>query len=115
MPRKSGWRWASFSVTDASQNRSQAHLRQTEHPNSLLISYCCPGQHKVGVKLFLKFVFLHSVTYDDIGQLKTARGKESGGTSRLHEQFGYAYDAAWNLNYRTNNALTQTYAVNNLN
>jgi len=33
----------------------------------------------------------------------------------LHEQFGYAYDAAGNLNYRTNNALTQTFAVNNLN
>ncbi len=42
--------------------------------------------------------------------------KESGGvTNRLHEQFGYAYDAAWNLNYHTNNALTQTFGVNNLN
>jgi len=33
----------------------------------------------------------------------------------LQEQFGYAYDKAWNLNYRTNNALIQTLAVNNLN
>ena len=33
----------------------------------------------------------------------------------MHEQFGYAYDAAGNLNYRTNNALTQTFAVNSLN
>jgi hypothetical protein len=52
------------------------------------------------------------------GQLKTAKGYESdglGGTPRLHEQFGYAYDTAWNLNYRTNNALLQTFAVNNLN
>lgn len=54
-------------------------------------------------------------TYDNIGQLKTARGKEADGTVRLHEQFGYAYDAAWNLNYRTNNALVQTFNVNSLN
>jgi len=55
-------------------------------------------------------------TYDDMGQLKTAKGKEAGGsTSRLQEQFGYAYDAAWNLNYRTNNGLTQTFNVNSLN
>jgi RHS repeat-associated protein len=55
-------------------------------------------------------------TYDDIGQLKTAKGWESGGTTaRPHEQFGYAYDKAWNLNYRTNNALVQTFGVNNLN
>lgn len=49
---------------------------------------------------------------DKIGQLKTALGFESGGTSRLHEQFGYAYDKAWNLNYRTNNALTETFSAN---
>src|SRR6266540_2557801 len=54
-------------------------------------------------------------TYDLIGELKTAVGKESGGSSRSHEQFGYAYDAAGNLNTRTNNALVQTFAVNNLN
>jgi len=55
-------------------------------------------------------------TYDPIGQLKTALGKESGGsTSRLHEQLGYAYDAAGNLNYRTNNALIQNFNVNSLN
>jgi YD repeat-containing protein len=31
--------------------------------------------------------------YDSIGQLKTANGKESGGTTnRLHEQLGYTYD-----------------------
>ena len=55
-------------------------------------------------------------TYDDIGQLKTAKGTEMDGTtSRLNEQFGYAYDTAWNLNYRTNNGLTQTFNVNSLN
>jgi RHS repeat-associated protein len=55
-------------------------------------------------------------TYDNIGQLKTAVGKESGGvTNRLHEQFGYGYDAAGNLFQRTNNALIQTFTNNNLN
>ena len=28
------------------------------------------------------------------------------------EQFGCGYDAAWNLNYRTNNALVQRFDVN---
>jgi hypothetical protein len=36
-------------------------------------------------------------------------------TNRWQEQFGYAYDAAGNLNQRTNNALIQTFNVNNLN
>ena len=54
-------------------------------------------------------------TYDNISQLKTAKGKESGGTERLHEKLGYAYDAAGNLNQRTNNALIQTFNVNSLN
>ncbi len=55
-------------------------------------------------------------TYDPIGRLKTARGKESGGvTNRLHEQFGYGYDAAGNLNSRTNNSLVQAFTVNPLN
>ena len=55
-------------------------------------------------------------TYDNIGELKTANGKESGGTTnRLQEQLGYGYDAAGNLNQRTNNALVQNFGVNNLN
>jgi hypothetical protein len=33
----------------------------------------------------------------------------------LHEQFDYVYDSAGNLNYRTNKALVQTFAVNKLN
>ncbi len=56
-----------------------------------------------------------SYTYDDIGQLKTALGYESGGTARLNEKHGYAYDAAHNLSQRTNNALVQTFGVNSLN
>ena len=54
-------------------------------------------------------------TYDNIGQLKTALGKESNGDPRWHEQFGYAYDKAWNLNQRTNNGFVQNFGVNNLN
>jgi hypothetical protein len=54
-------------------------------------------------------------TYDSIGELQSALGKESGGSSRSHEQFGYAYDAAGNLQYRTNNALIQTFTVDPVN
>ena len=54
--------------------------------------------------------------YDNIGQLTSALGVESGGSpSRLQEQLKYGYDAAHNLNYRTNNALVETFAVNGLN
>jgi RHS repeat-associated protein len=55
-------------------------------------------------------------TYDNMGELKTALGKEAGGvTNRWQEQFGYAYDAAGNLNQRTNYSLIQTFSVNSLN
>jgi YD repeat-containing protein len=55
-------------------------------------------------------------TYDSIGQLQSAIAKESGGvTNRLNEQFGYAYDAAGNLQYRTNNALIQTFNTDSRN
>ncbi len=56
--------------------------------------------------------------------MKTAKGTDHAyncstysyvDTPRLQEQFGYAYDAAWNLNRRTNNALVQTFGVNTLN
>lgn len=57
-----------------------------------------------------------SYTYDNEGELKTAVGKESSGvTNRLQEQLGYAYDAAGNLNFRTNNALVQNFNVDSLN
>jgi len=48
-------------------------------------------------------------SYDPIGQLKTANAYESNGTARLHEKLGYAYDAANNLQRRTNGGLTQTF------
>jgi uncharacterized lipoprotein YmbA len=52
-------------------------------------------------------------TYDGMGQLLSAEGKEPDGTTnRLHEQLSYVYDAAGNLNWRTNNALAQSFGVN---
>src|SRR5262249_41551333 len=53
--------------------------------------------------------------YDGAGQLTNASGFEPGGTARLHEKLGYSYDGAGNLNVRTNNALVQSFGVNNLN
>src|SRR2546430_11050228 len=37
-------------------------------------------------------------TYDLIGELKTTVGKESSGSTRLHEQFGYADRKSTRLN-----------------
>jgi RHS repeat-associated protein len=55
-------------------------------------------------------------SYDGVGQLIGAAGKEAGGgSSRLHEQFGYTYDAAGNLSNRVQNLLTNSFSVNNLN
>ena len=52
-------------------------------------------------------------TYDRDDQLVGAFGSESNGAVRLHEQFGYAYDAAHNLQRRTNNAFLQSFVVDN--
>jgi YD repeat-containing protein len=47
-------------------------------------------------------------TYDNLSQLKTAVG--NGGQST--ENLGYLYDAAWNLNVRTNAGTPTTFSVN---
>jgi len=53
---------------------------------------------------------------NEVAVLKTALGKESGGvTNRMAERFGYVDDAGGNLQYRTNNALVQTFGVDNVN
>jgi RHS repeat-associated protein len=44
-------------------------------------------------------------TYDPIGQLKVADSSVNA------EDRGYAYDAAWNLNWRTNNGSLSTFTV----
>jgi RHS repeat-associated protein len=48
-------------------------------------------------------------TNDSIGQLK------AGTSSTPSENRGYAYDAAWNLNYLTNNGSTTAYSVDGQN
>jgi RHS repeat-associated protein len=54
--------------------------------------------------------------YDNIGQLTSASATDpSGGPKRSQEQLGYSYDPAGNLAWRTNNALLQKFALNNLN
>ena len=53
--------------------------------------------------------------YDDIGQLISAEGTDANGTNRLTEQLLYKYDAAGNLEKRTNLFLRQTFTVNSLN
>lgn len=52
--------------------------------------------------------------YDGAGQLAAAKGSE-GATPRSHERFGYKYDAAGNLQNKTNNQLIQSFEVNSLN
>ena len=55
-------------------------------------------------------------TYDDIGQLQSALGKESGGTTnRWQERFFYGYDTAGNLSNRVQNVQTNVFHMNNLN
>ncbi len=46
---------------------------------------------------------------------KTKKEILSAIKTRLHERAGFNYDAAWNLTHRTNNALVQTFGVNNAN
>ena len=47
--------------------------------------------------------------YDHIGQLKVADSSVNS------ENRGYAYDDAWNFNWRTNNGVLAAYRVNGLN
>src|SRR5438034_190128 len=51
----------------------------------------------------------YQYTYDNISQLKIADSPANT------EDRGYTYDAAWNLNYRTNNGTLQTFKVDNKN
>ena len=52
-----------------------------------------------------------SVGYDNIGQVTSWTAGEPGGAARLNEQLAYAYDAAGNLNYRTNGGLVETFTA----
>ena len=53
--------------------------------------------------------------YDAIGELTSWSAREASGAPRLNEQLGYAYDAAGNLQQRTNNALVQSFSVDGAN
>jgi RHS repeat-associated protein len=78
-------------------------------------SYTYDLGSEVTQQVFTASNFINYV-YDNIGQILTAKGWESGGgTSRLPEQFGYGYDKAWNLAYKTNNQFATAFTVNNLN
>src|SRR5436309_2955960 len=48
-------------------------------------------------------------TYDNIGQLKIANSSVNS------EDRGYRYDAAWNLNWRTNNGTASQFTVDSKN
>ncbi len=51
-------------------------------------------------------------SYDPIGQLTIVRATNSGGTLLTAATKGYANDAAWNLNRRTNNSSGSTHTFN---
>ncbi len=90
------------------KNSSQAALLSHQYPNFDNASRRLRHQRFDGSYI--------DYTYDALGQLKTAYGKEAGGTrDRLHEQFTYDYDLAGNVTHRTKNALGTTFTPNNLN
>ena len=80
--------------------------------NSHLYGYNLAGQRTNQTRLNGDYM---TYTYDNAGQLKSALGSETNGAARWQERLGYAYDAASNLNYRTNNALLEAFSVNSLN
>jgi RHS repeat-associated protein len=99
----------------STQGRGFSNLFHLSTPGSLSVGYMYNLGNQRTQEVFTAGNY-RGYAYDNIGQLKTAFGKEPGGTTnRMQEQLGYFYDAAGNLNYRTNNALVQTFGVNNLN
>ena len=73
--------------------------------------YNLAGQRTNIARNFGAAVSTVSARYDARGQLTSWTAKETNGTPRLHEQLGYLYDAAGNLQQRTNNALVQAFTV----
>jgi RHS repeat-associated protein len=80
--------------------------------NSHGYSYNAGNQRTAQVRTDNSYV---TYGYDNNGQLQAATGRVFGGALRVHEQFGYGYDGAGNLRYRTNNALVQSFTPNTLN
>ncbi len=54
-------------------------------------------------------------TYDNAGEVRTARAYDGSGTAVAAENFDYGYDAGWNMLKRTNNAAVTSYTINSLN
>ena len=73
--------------------------------------YNLAGQRTNIARNFGAAVSTVSARYDASGQLTSWMAKETNGTPRLHEQLGYLYDPAGNLQQRTNNALVQAFTV----
>jgi RHS repeat-associated protein len=80
--------------------------------NQHLYQYNTGGRRSVQTRTDLSYV---NYTYDSDGQLESARGYTYNGTAIATEQKGYAYDASWNLSYRTNNGAVSPFGVDNLN
>jgi RHS repeat-associated protein len=54
-------------------------------------------------------------TYDNAGEVRTARAYYGGGAAVPAENLDFGYDAGWNILKRTNNATVSTYTINSLN
>lgn len=105
-------------ITNSYDNVARLTATCLENSTNAILEYYSYGYNQANQRTNVTRTAGDSVayTYDNEGELKTALGKEPDGvTPRLQEQFGYAYDAAGNLNLRTNNALVQTFNVNTLN
>jgi len=70
-------------------------------------SYDKWGQRTNITRLFNSGRSSLALAYDPEGQLISAIGRETNGTIRLQEKFGYAYGGSDNLTWRTNNAQAQ--------
>ena len=57
----------------------------------------------------------NSLAYDDIHQLTGDQGFEPVGSPRSNEQFGYGYDLAGNMDWKTNGAMVQQFFYDNAN
>jgi len=99
---------------DAKLRLTSTTLANSSHTslNSHSYQYNLGNQRTKQTRFYGDYV---DYTYDNIGQVKSALAKEANNTSRLNEQFRYNYDAAGNLNVRSNNNLTQTFDANSVN
>ncbi len=84
------------------------YLKTSGHVVTNKHEYNYNAGHQRTQQIFLD-ASTYDYTYDKIGQLKVAD------SSVAAQDRGYAYDSAWNLNYRTNDGTLQTFKVDGLN